>query len=279
MKAWIGDGCIGRLVDADEARISIMDHGFTVGDGVFETLKVTQAGPFALTRHLNRLSASAGIVGLAAPDPGHVREAALQVVAANADEIGPLARLRITWTSGAAPLGSDRVEADPTLVIATMRQSPWPATTSAITIPWVRNPRSLIAGAKSTSYAENVVALVRAHEAGASEAVLGTTDGLLCEGTGTNVFVLLDGRLITPTLDTGCLDGITRGLVIEWLGATQEDLPLEGLADVEAAFLTSSTRDVHPLERIDGRRWPAPHPLVAQLAAEFLAQESADVDP
>lgn len=279
MKAWIGDGCTGQLVGPDEARVSVMDHGFTVGDGVFETLKVTPAGPFAMTRHLDRLAASANTVGLAVPDLVHIRDAALQVVAANAAELGPLARLRITWTSGAAPLGSDRVDADPTLVIATMRQNPWPATTNAITIPWVRNPRSLIAGAKSTSYAENVVALMRAHAAGASEAVLGTTEGLLCEGTGTNVFVVVDGRIVTPSLATGCLDGITRQLVIEWLGAGEGELPLDALESADEAFLTSSTRDVHQLDRVNDRHWPDPTRVVTELAKEFAARQSADIDP
>ena len=123
MKAWLGDGCTGRLVSSDEAVVSVMDHGFTVGDGVFETIKVTPAGPFAMTRHLERLRESAAIVGLAAPDLVHIREAALELVAANHADLGAMARLRITWTSGAAPLGSDRVDADPTLVIATMRQT------------------------------------------------------------------------------------------------------------------------------------------------------------
>ena len=279
MKAWIGDGCSGRLVDPDHAVVSVMDHGFTVGDGVFETLKVTAAGPFAMTRHLARLRASASVVGLAAPDLDHVRDAAAQVVVANRDELGPLARLRITWTSGAAPLGSDRVDADPTLVIATMRQQPWPTTTTAITIPGVRNPRSLIAGAKSTSYAENVVALMRAHAAGASEAILGTTDDMLCEGSGTNVFVVRDGHVVTPSLSTGCLNGITRQLVCEWFGAHEADLPLEALACADEAFLTSSTRDVHPLHRVDDRFWDSVGPVTRELISGFADREAADIDP
>ena len=198
---------------------------------------------------------------------------------ANRDDLGPLARLRITWTSGAAPLGSDRVDADPTLVIATMGQQPWPPTTTAITIPGVRNPRSLIAGAKSTSYAENVVALMRAHAAGASEAILGTTDDMLCEGTGTNVFVVMDGHVVTPGLATGCLNGITRQLICEWFDAQESDLPLEALATAEEAFLTSSTRDVHPLHRVDDRSWESVGSVTRELIRGFAAREAADIDP
>lgn len=279
MKAWIGDGCTGVLVGAQDARVSVMDHGFTVGDGVFETVKVTRLGPFALTRHLDRLVSSATRVSAALPDLAHVREACEQVVAANMAEVGELARLRITWTSGAAPLGSDRADAAPTLVIAMMRQQPWPEATTAITIPWVRNPRSIIAGAKSTSYGENVVALVRAHDAGASEALLGTTDGRLCEGTGSNVFVVLDGEIVTPTLDTGCLAGITRQLVLEWFGGIERDLPLEVLQEVDEVFITSSTRDVHPVIRVDGRRWTDAGPRAALLREEFVALARTHPDP
>jgi len=279
MKAWIGDGCTGRLVSADEAVVSVMDHGFTVGDGVFETIKVTPAGPFALTRHLNRLRLSAEIVGLATPDLDHIKDVAHQLLSANRMELAAMARLRITWTSGAAPLGSDRVDAQPTLVIATMPQQPWPPTTTAITIPGVRNPRSPIAGAKSTSYAENVVSLMRAHSAGVSEAILGTVDGRLSEGTGTNVFVVVDERILTPALSSGCLNGITRQLVIEWFGAQEAELPLEVLATADAAFLTSSTRDVHPLVRVDDRDWGSPVPMVEDLMREFDSRAATDIDP
>ena len=279
MKAWLGDGCTGRLVSSDDAVVSVMDHGFTVGDGVFETIKVTAAGPFAMTRHLERLRESAAIVGLAAPDLDHIRDAALELVAAYHSDLGAMARLRITWTSGAAPLGSDRVDADPTLVIATMRQQPWPLTTTAITIPGVRNPRSLLAGAKSTSYGENVVALTRAHAAGASEAILGTTDGRLCEGTGTNVFVVVDGKVLTSAVSTGCLNGITRQLVMEWFGAEEAELPLDIVSTADESFLTSSTRDVHPLTTVDDRHWVSIGNVVADLVKEFHFRASSDIDP
>ena len=278
MKAWIGDGCSGSLVGAEAAVVSVMDHGFTVGDGVFETLKVTPDGAFAMRRHLARLVASAQAMGAALPDVDHVREACEAVLDANRDELGPLARLRITWTSGAAPLGSDRVDADPTLVIATMAQRPWSDSTTAITIPFVRNPRSLVAGVKTTSYGENVVALMRAHAAGASEAILGTVDGWLSEGTGSNVVVVRDGVAVTPTLASGCLAGITRALALAWLDIIEEDLPLEALADADEVLLLSSTRDVHPVTRLDGRAIAA-GPVGAAMRREFAARAARDLDP
>jgi len=279
MKTWIGDGSSGALLEPASATVSVRDHGFTVGDGVFETVKVTSEGPFALSRHLNRLVESARRVGQVLPDTEHVRDVCTRVVAVNSAETGALARLRITWTSGDAPLGSDRTGGDPTLVVAMMNQPPWPETTTAISIPWARNPRSIIAGAKSTSYAENVVALMRAHDAGASEAILGTTDGRLCEGTGTNVFVVLDGEITTPTLDTGCLAGITRQLVLEWFGVVECDLPLEALQEVDEVFLTSSTRDVHPVIRVDDRQWPQAGVRSVSVREEFLARAQLNSDP
>ena len=83
-------------------------------------------------------------------------------------------------------------------------------------VPWVRNERSAVAGLKTTSYAENVVALAYAKERGAIEAVFANTRGELCEGTGSNVFVVRDGVVWTPPLDSGCLAGITRALAVEW---------------------------------------------------------------
>lgn len=278
MRTWIGDGATGSLVERGEAVVSVFDHGFTVGDGVFETLKVVRGVPFALSRHLERLTASARTLGAVLPDLGHVREAVAMVIAANTEELGELARLRITWTSGSAPLGSDRADVPPTLVVATMRQQPWPPTTSAITIPGIRNPRSLLAGAKSTSYAENVVALARAHAAGASEAILGTVDGLVSEGTGSNVVLVLDGEAITPTLASGCLPGITRALVIAWLGVVERDVPLEALAEASEVMLVSSTRDVHPVTWLDGREC-APGPIGARMREEFTALAATHPDP
>ncbi len=251
MRTWVGNRSGGAIVDAADARVSVLDHGFTVADGVFETLKVTASGPFALTRHLRRLAASAQALGLVAPDDDVVRGAVAAVVSANEAEIAGLGRLRITYTGGVAPLGSDRGDAVPTLVVAMAAASPWPATTTVATVPWTRNEQSALAGVKSTSYAENVIALHRAHGMGASEAILANTRGELCEGTGTNVFVVVDGQVLTPPLSSGCLAGITRELVLEWFDATEQVLPLDVLTTADEVFLTSSTRNVHPVVKAD----------------------------
>ena len=124
-----------------------------------------------------------------------MRRAVAAVVEANPVELG---RLRITYTGGLSPLGSDRGDAGPSLVVALGGTARRPDSTAVITVPWTRNERGAVTGLKTTSYAENVVALARAHEQGASEALFPNTVGQLCEGTGSNVFVVLDGRIHTP---------------------------------------------------------------------------------
>ncbi|MDQ3148169.1 MAG: aminotransferase class IV, partial [Actinomycetota bacterium] len=146
--------------------------------------------------------------------------------------------------------------------------------------PWARNERSAVAGLKTTSYAENVVALAWAQARGADEAVLANTGGSLCEGTGTNVFVAVGGRLVTPPLASGCLAGVTRALVLERSAAEEADLPLDALAGAEEAFLTSSTREVQPVATVDGqplRRCPGPLTAAAQEAFRDLL--ATDLDP
>jgi len=276
---WVGTRTDGELVADEQARVSVLDHGFNVADGVFETLKATPAGAFALTRHLRRLKDSARLMGLAEPDADVVRSGVADVLAdaaLTADEVG---RLRITYTGGAGPLGSDRGNAEPTLVIALARTQRWPDTTTLATVPWTRNERSAVAGVKSTSYAENVVALAHAHEAGASEAILANSRDELCEGTGSNVFVVRDGRLVTPPLSSGCLAGITRELVLEWFGAEERAVPYADLFEADEVMITSSTRDVHPVVRVDERSWEGPGPVSTRLRAAFVERALRDIDP
>lgn len=273
MRIWVNGG----LRDADDARLSVLDHGLTVGDGVFETVRVSAGRPFALTRHLGRLTRSARGLGLADPDHDEVRRAVDAVTGSNPMELG---RLRITYTGGLSPLGSDRGDAGPTLVVAMGETSRRPDSTAVVTVPWTRNERGAVTGLKTTSYAENVVALARAHEQGASEALFPNTVGQLCEGTGSNVFVVLDGRIHTPPVTSGCLAGITRALAVEWTGAQETDLPLDVLERADEIFLTSTLRDIQAVHRIDGRELPgAPGPVTAKAVRVFGERAADDLDP
>ncbi|SFX48865.1 aminodeoxychorismate lyase [Streptomyces atratus] len=273
MRIWVNGG----LREAEDARVSVLDHGLTVGDGIFETVKTVDGRPFALTRHLGRLTRSARGLGLPDPDLDEVRRACADVIDANPMALG---RLRITYTGGLSPLGSDRGETGPSLVVALGEAARRPETTAVITVPWTRNERSALAGLKTTSYAENVVALARAHEHGASEAIFANTAGQLCEGTGSNVFVVLDGQLHTPPVASGCLAGITRALAVEWTGAQETELPFDVLERAEEIFLTSTLRDVQAVHRIDGRELPGgPGAVTTKAMRIFDERAGNDLDP
>jgi len=245
----------GELVPEASARVSPFDHGLLTGDGVFETLLARDGTVLAVRRHLERLARSAAALGLTPPAADVLRDALGQVLEGNRLTD---ARLRITVTGGPSPLGSDRGAGPTTAIVAAGELTVWPPTTAVVVAPWPRNERSALAGVKSTSYAENVVALAWARERDAGEALLANTAGNLCEGTGSNVFVVLGGRLVTPPLPSGCLAGVVRSLLVERGFAGEADIPISALTDVEEAFLTSSTREVQPIDRLDGRALPPP---------------------
>ena len=163
--------------------------------------------------------------------------------------------------------------------MAAAPQVPWPDTSAVAIVPWPRNERGALAGLKTTSYGENVVALAWATERGAGEAVFPNLAGNLCEGTGSNVFLSVGGRLLTPPLSSGCLAGVTRALVIELTGAAEEDVPVGVLQDADEAFLTSTTREVQPIALVDGVALPAPGPLTRAAAESFSALVARDMDP
>jgi branched-chain amino acid aminotransferase len=264
----------GELLPDEDARVSVFDHGLVVGDGVFETIKVAGGAAFAMTRHLDRLRRSAQGLGLPEPDTEQIRAGALAVIAASGNP--PLARLRITVTGGKSPLGSERGNSPVTAIVA-MAEQPAPApAVDVVTVPWLRNERGAMSGLKTTSYGENVRALAYAAERGGSEAIFANTVGQLCEGTGTNVFVVIGGRLLTPPLSSGCLAGVTRALVIEWAGAQESELPGSALAAAEEAFLSGTTRDVQPIRNVDGISLPAAPGPITRKAAEIFALRSAE---
>ncbi len=271
MWCWVN----GVVTPLEQAVVQVVDHGFTVGDGVFETLKIEHGVPFALTRHLSRLSRSATGLGLPTPDEGLVRRAVADVCQRHRYDLGVL---RITYTSGPGPLGSQRGDRGCTLAVVSMPGKPWPASTKVHVCRWPRNERSPLVGLKTTSYAENAVALAVAKQSGASEAVMANLAGQLCEGTGSNVFVVVDGVVLTPPLGDGCLAGVTRGLVLDWFDVREQSLPMSVLMEADEVFLTSCTRDVHPVHAVDARvfdKWP----VTAELADAFVRRCAQDPDP
>jgi len=284
----------GNLVDPLEASISAVDHAIVVGDGVFETLKVTEGIPFAVSRHIKRLAFSAQGLGMPLPDGDLVRKAIDDVLGKD-----PTAeRLRVTWSSGPGPLSSFRGDSGGTLSVASSPGTIWPTSEKVQISEWTRNENGALTGLKTTSYAENVKALHSAREVGCSEAVFLNTSGWLCEGTGTNIFFVISGNLVTPDLSSGCLAGITRELVIEIAEVEEREISFSEASfesyhgkrrlftrrlfatEASEAFLTSSTRDISPISSLGEIVLPeVPGPVTMQVAEKFADLMASNPDP
>lgn len=296
VRVWVD----GRLVRG-EPSFDALDHGITVGDGVFETAKVVDGQVFALERHHARMEQSLAGLGLEPLDRDRVQEGIDAVLG-----VAPLAfgRLRYTITAGPGPLGSDREPGAATYLVTAVGQDRPAATTTVAVVPWARNEKGALAGLKTTSYADNVVALAAAKRFGAGEALMANTSGFLCEGTGSNVFVVVGGTVMTPGLESGPLAGVTRALTIEWLAeegieVVEGELPMSILDEAEEVWLTSSIRDVIAVDRIEvapavrtvgGLELPAPAvrarsfdiapgPVTARAREIFTRRAAADANP
>lgn len=264
-KVWLN----GHLVERNEAKISVFDHGLVTGDGVFETIGVYNGMAFALNRHLHRLQRSATGIGLPALDLELIRRGVSALLTAN--DCGDC-KMRITVTGGESMLGSERVGSPLTVIIATGPRSEGRPTAKIQVAQWPRNERGVLAGLKTISYAENVAALAWAQAKGADEVIFGNTVGSLCEGSGTNIFVVVDGEAYTPPLSSGALGGITRDLMVTYLGIKERDFPLDILysSDLEESFLSSSIREAQGISHIDGKATKlSSGPVTIEIGREF----------
>lgn len=279
----------GKVTLAGLATVDATDRGFQLGDGVFETVRVEGARAFALGRHLARLRIGAARLGIDLPwDDATIRAACEKTIAAasgpatdqrRADD--PLLRLRITVSGGVGSVHAARADLTPTLAISVAPADPSGAIADVVTMEHGINEHSPIAGVKTTSRADYLARLALAHERGASEAVLANTAGVLCEGTGSNVFVTVGGRLCTPSLRTGCLAGVTRDLVCDLVEVVErDDLTLDHLRNAPEAFLTSTMRAITPIASVDGRPLrTAPGPLTEAASAALGSLRSRTSEP
>ena len=271
MKVWVGSGESGQLVDESQATVSVFDHGYTVGEGLFETMKVVDGRVFLWTWHYARMRAAASVIGMALPSEAALTRAVSAVAAGNT--VAGTGRLRLTVTCG-------NTDAADTTVVCTLTNANAPDPTAQLrTMEWPRNERSPLVGVKSTSYQENVLALQCAQQAGASEAIFFNSQGNLSEGSVSNVFIVRDGVVVTPRRVDGLLPGVTRRFVMT-LGGTDLDI-VEAAIDrsaLEAAdevFVTSSLRDIQPAVRIDDRAYGV-GPVTSELRRRFADAAAAD---
>jgi branched-chain amino acid aminotransferase len=277
--AWVN----GTLLPAGQATLPLLDHGITVGDGVFEAIKVVRGEIFALTRHVRRMARSAAGLGIWFPGEDVVADAVRSVVAANRALLtGPADVVRVTLTAGIGQIGSGRLpEARGNLFALVTSHGLEPETTTVITVPFCRNERGALAGLKTTSYAENALALARARAAGATEALFPNTAGNLTEGTGSNVFLAIGGRLVTPPLADGPLGGVTRDLLLEWTDAVEATVPMAALFEADEVFITSTSRNVQGVTAVDGRPvgGGASGPVTRAAGEAFAAGQARSMDP
>lgn len=258
--AWVD----GSFVARGEARIALDDPGVLLGHGVFETMRVEAVGaqvPRLLDRHLARLIRSAEIARMKVPvateDLAHIVD---EVVARHRRRFpllpGTFIRLRLTATAGG-------------MVALTSTTTPvWPATTTLASIDAPLNEHGPLRGAKTISHLDETWCRLEADRLGVGEVVRTNTAGALTEGSSTNLFLVRDGVIRTPSLATGCLPGVTRGLVCELVAVGErDDLAPADLAGADEVFVTSSTRGVHSVSEVDGRPLPAPGRVTERVAA------------
>ena len=274
IRVWVD----GERVD-DKPALSALDHGVTVGDGGFETCKVTEGQVFAKSMHFARFERTVSGLGLPAFDRDRIEEGIEAVLRE------PLTSGRVRWmvTGGAGPLGSGRSDSRLTYIVTAGPNDPTDESAKIAVLPWVRNERGALTGLKTTSYAENVVALARAKSQGASEGIFANTRGDLCEGTASNIFVVVDGEILTPPLSDGPLAGISRALILRWCAAAgmpirETTLPLDILQTADEVFISSSIREVQPVHAIDDREL-TPGPVTARAAEIFAEAAAQDEDP
>ena len=274
----------GEYVTENQAGISPFDHGITVGDGAFETLVTYRGVPFAFSRHYQRLQHSIAGLGLAElPAEEVLFEASCALLKKNG--LGDPSRVRITVTGGMAGLCSERQKEAPLTVLIAVTSAPAMGDFGSIyVVEYPRNERSPLVGLKTTSYAENVVALSQAMKQGATEAILPNLKGEVCEGTGSNIFFVKEGVVYTPTLLSGALAGVSRALTLKvasecGVPCVEKDFPMEELLKAEEAFLTSTTREVQPIKYINGRELSLDGVLTARLRQAFKEMVAKELNP
>jgi branched-chain amino acid aminotransferase len=270
----------GRIVKASEAKVSVFDHGFLFGDSIYETMRTFGGRIFLVERHLQRLQNSARMLRLQLPiSVEKIRDELNRTVAEGGNSESYI-RLIVTRGIGRIILDPDAAEGS-NYVIIVLPFNPLPAEyyEKGIVLALVSTRRndqqSLNPGMKTSNLLNNVLAFMEAKDSKALEGILQNLSGYITEGTGSNVFLVTGGRLITPSLDSGLLPGVTRGLVLEL--AKKESIPVEEmnvppemLIGCDECFITGTTKGVLPVRQIDDHSLTAaPGPITKKLMQAY----------
>ena len=271
----------GKLYDKADARVSVYDHGLLYGDGVFEGIRIYDGKIFRLKEHVDRLFESARAIKLEIPlSPPQMLEAIQSTVAANAKKNG---YIRPIVTRGAGTLGLDpRKTTDPQVIIIVDDISLYPPELyenglELATVSTIRyHPNALNPRIKSLNYLNNIMAKWEAIKAGCLEAVMLNHKGEVAEGSGDNIFVVKNGGLKTPSLDSGILEGVTRNLVIQLardqgFAVAETALTRHDLYTADEVFLTGTACEIMPVVKVDARMIGTgkPGPTVKRLRESF----------
>lgn len=253
--SWIW--CNGAFLEGPLA-VSPVDRGLTHGLGVFETMLALDGRPLALDLHLARMRDGAERLGLNA---GGLRGAEILSGMSGLLEHAGLsdgrARVRLALSAGAGDLRRLEAGSDALLWMTATACAPPPESMTLVTADFPRNECSPLSGIKCASYAENLIALDQARRAGADEVLFYNTRGELCEAATANVFLVRDGEVLTPPLSSGCLPGTMRARVMARIAVKEQSLTAADVAAADEVFVTSATRGVVPVVRLDGRVLPA----------------------
>jgi branched-chain amino acid aminotransferase len=275
----------GKWTPADEARISVLDHGLLYGDGVFEGIRVYGGAPFLLDEHLERLAASARAIVLELPAERGEIAALCREAAARAELDDGYLRLVVTRGAGALGVSPHTCPRASLIVIAApLTLYPPERYRDGVRLVTSSLRRSasdaLPPQVKSLNYLTSVLASIEARRQGADEAVLLNAQGLIAECTADNLFLVTRGRVLTPAVASGALAGITRGLVARLLGelgieCVEAPLTPADSWTADELFLTGTGAEIVPVCEIDGRPLPVARPVTERVRAAFAAYVEA----
>lgn len=247
--SWIW--CNGEWLDGARFPGAAQDRGAFLGLGIFETMLAHDGAAVFADRHLARFRDSGKRLGWPLDVP-NLRGISAELLARNGLATGS-ARLRLIATAGSGPINDLTRGTDALVWLAAFPASEIPATITASLSPWPRNERSPLAGLKSASYAENLIALDHARRLGFDETLFLNTSGQLCEFATANVFLVIKGTVLTPSLTSGCLPGIAREVILELVPCEERPLTMSDVDAADEIFLTSATRGPVPIVRLGER--------------------------
>ena len=271
----------GKLYDKEDAKISVYDHGLLYGDGVFEGMRSYGGKVFRHREHLERLWKSARAIMLEIPMTMDEVEAAVNDTLATNNITDGYIRLVVTRGAGSLGIDPNRTS-DPQVIIITDKITLYPEEyyengLEIVTVSTIRNhPAALSPRVKSLNYLNNVMAKIEGLQAGCEEALMLNHNGEVAECTGDNIFIVRDGELLTPSVDAGILEGITRQTVIDLaqeagVPVCETALTRHDIFIADECFLTGSAAEVVPVVKLDSRviGTGQPGPITRDLKTRF----------